>query len=242
MMTTDKSLLVLRAEALLLLLTFGWGKFLGLALRVASGQPLSASGIARLIAGVGLPFAGLLAAFVALSESVAALLIIIGWFTRTAAVCATFSMAGALYYSLSAGEEPLRAAIYVVGFAVLALTGPGRYSIDRTTAPRREGFLVLRIGLAVSTLLLFLLPQASGTQINLALEIVIAAGTLVVASGIAVRIAASVTALAWLCELAIGLAQHVRWVNSPTRSMEFAIAFAALAVAGHQSGTTPTRA
>jgi uncharacterized membrane protein YphA (DoxX/SURF4 family) len=228
---SGQGLLVLRAEALLLFLTFGLGKLIGLILRIASDQPLSTWGIAKLIAGVGLPAAGLLAAFVALSESIAAVLIVIGWFTRTAAACAALAMAGALYYSLGAGEEPLRAAVYVVVFAALALTGPGRCSIDRTTYRVREGLLVLRIGLAISTLLLFALPQAGASEMNLLLLIVIAAGTLVVAIGIRIRVAAAATALAWLVALGLDLAHGVPWFNSPTRAAEFAIAFAALAVA-----------
>ena len=231
MVKSDQGLLVLRAEGLLLFLTFGLGKLIGLILRIASGQPLGTSGIAKLIAGVGLPAAGLLAAFVVLSESIAALLTVIGWFTRTAATCAALSMAGALYYSLGAGEEPLRAAVYLVVFATLALTGPGRCSIDRKTYRVREGLLVLRIGLAIATLLLFALPQAGAGKMNLVLLIAIAAGTLVVAIGIQIRIAAAATALAWLIALGLDLGHGVRWFNSPTRAAEFAIAFAALAVA-----------
>jgi uncharacterized membrane protein YphA (DoxX/SURF4 family) len=39
-------------------------------------------------------------------------------------------MAGALYTSVGLGEDWLRAALYLIIFAVLSLTGPGRFSLD----------------------------------------------------------------------------------------------------------------
>ena len=39
-------------------------------------------------------------------------------------------MAGALYTSVRLGEDWLRAALYLIVFTVLVLTGPGKFSVD----------------------------------------------------------------------------------------------------------------
>ena len=124
----DLGLLVLRGAALLLALTFGWTKLMS----------IGSLGLAPLIREVGFPAPALASVYVSLCESVGALTVACGLFTRFAAACVVLSMSGALYYSLHVGEESARAVLYWVTFATLALAGPGRYSVDqwrRSRAP-----------------------------------------------------------------------------------------------------------
>ena len=66
-----------------------------------------------------------------LCESVGALFIALGLFTRVSAALTALSMAGALYFSVRVGEASWQlAALYALSFVTLALTGPGRFSVD----------------------------------------------------------------------------------------------------------------
>jgi uncharacterized membrane protein YphA (DoxX/SURF4 family) len=127
----DLGLLVLRGSALLLVLVYGWQKFLTLFLLISGQQLWSSWGLPGAIAKVGFPASVVLAVFVALCESVGALFVALGFFTRASSVLTTLSMGGALYFSLRTGERWYLAALYVLSFAALALTGPGKFSIDR---------------------------------------------------------------------------------------------------------------
>ncbi len=135
----DGALLALRmGSGLFLVATFGWHKFLGYLLLIRAGDSLVTSGLALLIQKMGLPAPGLLAIYAVVNESVGALFVACGLWTRVAAFCAALSMAGALYISLRLGEEPLRAALYLTMFSTLALTGPGKFSIDYMVDRRRH--------------------------------------------------------------------------------------------------------
>jgi putative oxidoreductase len=127
----DLGLLVLRGSALLLLLLFGWGKLVSLFLLISGRQAWSSWGLAADIAKVGFSASVPLAVFVVLCESVGTLFIALGLFTRVSAALAALSMAGALYFSLRMGERWYLAALYLLLFVALALTGPGKFSIDR---------------------------------------------------------------------------------------------------------------
>lgn len=135
----DVGLLVLRAAGLFLALTFGWQKASGYYLLIRSGANLSTSGLAPLIRMMSLPAPALLAVCAVLNESLGALCIAFGFLTRAAAAVGAIGMAVALYISLRLGEEPLRAALYLVIFLGLAITGPGKYSIDRIFLARAKG-------------------------------------------------------------------------------------------------------
>jgi putative oxidoreductase len=127
----DAGLLVLRLGAGLSLLgCFGITKIGWVIALLHSPAPLSASGFAQLIRSVGFPAPLLLALCAVLNETVTPLFVASGFLTRVAAAIGALGMAGALYTSLRVGEEPVRAALYVVAFATLALTGAGRYSVD----------------------------------------------------------------------------------------------------------------
>jgi len=134
----DLGLLVLRGAALLLLVVYGWRKFLSLFLLIGSGRGLSSWGFAAQIAKVGFPASVLLAIFVALCESVGSLFIALGFFTRMSTLLLALSMSGALYFSLRMGEASWHlAGLYCLLFLVLGLTGPGKFSIDHVLQTRR---------------------------------------------------------------------------------------------------------
>ena len=128
----DLGLLVLRGEAALLVIVYGWKKFTWLFPLISGRVAWSSWGFASQIGKMGFPLPILPAVFVVLCESVGALFIALGLFTRVSAALTALSMAGALYFSLRVGEASWHlAAIYVLSFVTLALTGPGKLSIDQ---------------------------------------------------------------------------------------------------------------
>ena len=137
----DIGLLVLRGAGLFLALTFGWQKFSAYVALIHAGQSLSETGLAALIRMMGFPVPALLAVCAVLNESVGAVFIAFGFLTRPAAVVGALGMAIAFYVSIRLGEEPVRAALYFVIFLGLAITGPGRFSIDHVLHSREEGNL-----------------------------------------------------------------------------------------------------
>jgi uncharacterized membrane protein YphA (DoxX/SURF4 family) len=127
----DGALFFLRiGSGLFLAVTFGWQKLFGYFILVHSGKSLATSGLAPLIRNMGFPAPAVLAVYAVLNESFGAFLVACGLWTRLASSLAALSMAGALFVSLRLGEEPLRAGLYLVFFSTLALTGPGKFSID----------------------------------------------------------------------------------------------------------------
>jgi putative oxidoreductase len=192
---SDIGLLILRGAAFFLAATFGLQKLAGYVTLIHSGEPAATHFLVPLIGSMGFPVPTLLAIYVTLIESVGALLIACGLLTRVAAALAALSMAGAFYTSLRLGEEPLRAALYLIIFAALAVTGPGKFSVDGWLKSRAEGgalravgklevmtaindtsagqsnrridagLLTLRIGVGLTFVLLFALRQSQGPQI-----------------------------------------------------------------------------
>jgi len=130
MKNTDIGLLALRLGA-------------GLSLFLLFGIPKVADAIAYLQTGhwqfvdfnrrYGLPLPILVAFVQTLNESVASLFVAAGLFTRYAGTALFIGFAVATTCSLIA-EEPawVTAGHFALMFGVLALTGPGRYSIDHT--------------------------------------------------------------------------------------------------------------
>jgi uncharacterized membrane protein YphA (DoxX/SURF4 family) len=78
--------------------------------------------------GFPIPFA--LALWITFNESIGAFLIGCGLLTRLLAASAALGMVGALYTSVRLGEDWLRAALYLIVFTALVLTGPGKFSVD----------------------------------------------------------------------------------------------------------------
>jgi uncharacterized membrane protein YphA (DoxX/SURF4 family) len=126
----DLGLLVLRGAGLVLAFTFGFEKIGWYWTALHAGQEMSSIGLAPLIAKMGFPLPFLLALWITFNESIGALLISAGLCTRVLAASSALGMAGALYTSLRLGEDALRAALYLIIFVTLALTGPGKLSLD----------------------------------------------------------------------------------------------------------------
>jgi uncharacterized membrane protein YphA (DoxX/SURF4 family) len=127
----DCGLLALRCAGFLLAFTFGFQKIGWYISVFHSDKPFSSIGLAPLIANVGFPAPVVLALWITFNKSIGALFIGCGLFTRAVAASAAFGMAGALYTSLRLGEDWLRAALYLIVFVGLSLTGPGELSVDR---------------------------------------------------------------------------------------------------------------
>ena len=134
----DVGLLLIRLVGLLLAIGHGMSKIFG---EGRFGPP------DQLVAGVekmGFPMPTAFAWAAALAEFVGGILIALGLLTRPAALALAFNMAVAafvahggdpLFMGTGAAKEP--ALLYLIPFAALALTGAGRYSIDRLIAARR---------------------------------------------------------------------------------------------------------
>ena len=87
-------------------------------------------GLAPLIAKMGFPIPVALAMWITFNESIGAFLVGCGFLTRLLAASLALGMAGALYTSVRLGEDWLRAALYLIIFVALILTGPGKFSLD----------------------------------------------------------------------------------------------------------------
>ena len=127
---TNLGLLLLRGAALLLAVTFGRQKLGWYLTAWRSGESIRNTGLTPLIESLGFPAPFLLAVWETLNESLGAFLIGCGLLTRIAAASAALGMVGALYTSMKLGEDWLRAALYLIIFSALALTGPGNLSLD----------------------------------------------------------------------------------------------------------------
>jgi uncharacterized membrane protein YphA (DoxX/SURF4 family) len=79
---------------------------------------------------MGFPIPVVLAIWITFNESVGAFLIGCGFLTRLLAASLGLGMVGALYTSVRLGEDWLRAALYLIIFVTLVLTGPGEFSLD----------------------------------------------------------------------------------------------------------------
>ena len=134
----DAGLLILRSAGLFLLLTFGWEKLWGYIQLALAGGPWESAGLAPLIRSMGFPAPVLSGIYAVLCESVGALLIACGFLTRAMAILVALSMAGAFYTSLRLQEDSLRAALYLCIFTAVALSGPGRFSVDYWLQSRQQ--------------------------------------------------------------------------------------------------------
>lgn len=148
----DLALLLLRLLGLALAFEHGWGKVTAL----ATGEG------GRLIQGVatlGFPMPGLFAWAAALAEFAGGLAVGLGVGTRVGAAFAAFTMGVAAFRRhhaieqilaslglLAVPEETLKgwgnpalATAYFLVFTALALTGPGRFALERVVARRKRG-------------------------------------------------------------------------------------------------------
>jgi uncharacterized membrane protein YphA (DoxX/SURF4 family) len=128
----DVGLLILRVGAgLSLFLLFGWPK-----LKAANQYWHSGSWMfVDFNRKVGLAFRVLIALYQTANESIGALLVAIGLFSRVAACSLAIGFGAATFLSLRAGEDAwLTASFYCLMFASIALTGSGAFSIDRVVS------------------------------------------------------------------------------------------------------------
>lgn len=100
-------------------------------------------GVAGAFGGMGVPFAGIVGPLVAVGELLGGFALIAGIFTRLAGVGLAMIMLGALFTAhLAAGFFLPNGYEFVLTLfaatAALALTGAGRYSVDRLIARNRE--------------------------------------------------------------------------------------------------------
>ena len=126
----DLGLLILRGAGLLLALTFGVQKIGWYLSALHTGKSFSSIGLAPLIAKMDFPIPIALAVWITFNESIGAFLIGCGFLTRLLAASAALGMAGALYTSVRLGEDWLTAALYLIIFITLILSGPGECSVD----------------------------------------------------------------------------------------------------------------
>jgi len=140
-MTKQKglALLVLRGAGFLLALTFGVQKIGWYWSALHAGKSISSIGLAPLIAKMGFPVPVALAIWITFNESIGAFLIGCGFLTRLLSASLALGMAGALYVSVRLGEDWLRAALYLIIFTALGMTGPGEFSLDRLLCSNKSG-------------------------------------------------------------------------------------------------------
>ena len=132
----DTVLLVMRVGLAALLLAFHGAARFGHAFDYAvHGAPWP---FVAVVAQLGFPLPPLFAVASALAESVAAALVGVGLWTRAAAVLIAIDMAVAIYNEARKGDSMELAGLYFLGAAVLALSGPGRFSIDGWRGRRRS--------------------------------------------------------------------------------------------------------
>lgn len=123
---TPIGLLLLRLGSGLLMIPHGWGK----ALKLFSGEPIEFFNFLGLGATVSL-------ALTVAGELLAPAMIVLGVYTRWAALPAAFTMAVAGFWvhaSDPLGDKEL-SLLYFTAYAAIALLGPGKYRLDRLWRP-----------------------------------------------------------------------------------------------------------
>jgi putative oxidoreductase len=113
--------------------------YIGTAVLIAHGWPKlqgMLSGHSRfpmLVGRLGFPFPDLFAWMVVAAQIGASLLVILGLWTRTMAICVGFTIAfGVLNVHWHEGFKGMELGlIYALVFAVIVVSGPGRLSLDR---------------------------------------------------------------------------------------------------------------
>jgi putative oxidoreductase len=132
----DCGLFLLRIGVAGLMLTLhGWARFFRASEYLVFGTPWP---FVDLVAGLGFPVPGAFAVMSALSESVGAVLMAMGWLTRWAALALVIDMSVALFNEGSKGDPIELPALYLVGALTLMITGPGRFALDRWQRAERR--------------------------------------------------------------------------------------------------------
>jgi putative oxidoreductase len=125
--TADIGLLLLRLGFAGLMIGFhGWARLHRATSYMFFGEPWT---FVALVGRLGFPFPGFFAVLSALSESIGALFVGAGLFTRYAAGVVAFNMAVALTNELMKGDPIELPALYLMIAITIAVLGPGRLSI-----------------------------------------------------------------------------------------------------------------
>ena len=131
---TNCGLLILRIlPSYFLFANHGWGKIINPEKWVKLGNAFS-----KYFGGIldfANPVFGFTAAF---SESICAVLVLVGLFTRPAATFVAATMFVAAFHHITTTGSPESAFIYFSIFATIVATGPGKYSIDQMFFPKHE--------------------------------------------------------------------------------------------------------
>jgi putative oxidoreductase len=129
-------LLILRLGFASLLLGFhGWTR-LGRAIGyVFYGQPWT---FVDLVGRLGFPMPAVFAVLSASAESVGALLVAVGLFTRWGAALIALNMAVALLNEASKGDPLELPALYLLGAIAILILGPGPWSLDGVLRRKRR--------------------------------------------------------------------------------------------------------
>lgn len=124
----DAALFLLRAGTGVMLCVYhGWGKLLGAVGFLFRG---AAWGMPQVVAADGLPFPAFFAVCAALTESVVALLLAAGLFTRYAAALVALNMAVAVYHHAISDLKWESALLYLLPALLFVFVPPGRFSLD----------------------------------------------------------------------------------------------------------------
>ncbi|MEM8882812.1 MAG: DoxX family protein [Planctomycetota bacterium] len=132
---TSVGLLVLRVGAGVYMITHGWGKAGMLFSGEFDGFP-DPMGIGSTMSLIGAVF----------SEVVCAALVVVGLFTRVAAIPVVFTMVVAAFivhggdpWVMGSGKSKEPAMLYLIMYAAIACLGAGAYSIDGMLRGKRGG-------------------------------------------------------------------------------------------------------
>jgi putative oxidoreductase len=130
------SLSLLRiVSAVMLIIFHAWGLGVGAYGMLTSGQGW---GFAGLVSQLGFPFGKFFALCAAAAELAAAMLLIVGLFTRYAALLLLLTLTVALYYHFRIDIRGVElAALYFLIALVFLFIKPGKYSLDELLENRR---------------------------------------------------------------------------------------------------------
>lgn len=131
---TDVGLLVLRLGfAGLMVGLHGWPRVQRVYAHFVHDQPW---GFVSVVEGLGLPYPLAFALLSSFAESVAALCVGLGLFTRLAALLLVGNMSVALYSEVSKGDPFELPALYLVMAVTFVVTGGGRFGLTRLFSGR----------------------------------------------------------------------------------------------------------
>lgn len=82
------------------------------------------------VSELGFPLPLVSAVFATIAQAIGSLLVVVGLFTRAAALLVAVTLPAAVHANLTLGEDPQLALLYLIGFLLVAWQGPGSTSVD----------------------------------------------------------------------------------------------------------------